>query len=221
MMRQFYAAKDKHPNALLFFRMGDFYELFYDDAKIASKELGLTLTARDKERKVPMAGIPVRSLEGYLARLVRAGHTVAICEQLQDPREVKGIVDRGVVRVVSPGTLLSDESLVGSEPLFVLAIHVEIPRGKAAALTPMGQWKVGLAWADLTTGAFRCSVTTMDGCAEELARIRPAEVLLADISESEEQAFAVFSKLKDLVAQEDLPMTTRLPWTFDERNGFV
>ena len=219
MMRQFFAAKEKHPQALLFFRMGDFYELFYDDAKVASKELGLTLTARDKERKVPMAGIPVRSLEGYLARLVRAGHTVAICEQLQDPREVKGIVDRGVVRVVSPGTLLSDESLVGSEPLFVLAIHVEIPQGKAAVTTPLAQWKVGLAWADLTTGAFRCSVTTIEGCAEELARIQPAEVLLADIPEGEEEAFAAFSKLQDLVGQEDLPLTKRLPWTFDARNG--
>ena len=219
MMRQFYAAKDQHPQALLFFRMGDFYELFYDDAKIASKELGLTLTARDKERKVPMAGIPVRSLEGYLARLVRAGHTVAICEQLQDPRETKGIVDRGVVRVVSPGTLLEEESLVGSEPLFVLAVHIEVPRGKAAATKSLGDWQVGLAWADLTTGAFRCCVTNVDGCAEELARIRPAEVLLADIPESEELAFSAFARVKSFLAQEGLPLTKRLPWTFDAHNG--
>ncbi|MCP4771194.1 MAG: DNA mismatch repair protein MutS [Planctomycetes bacterium] len=219
MMRQFHAAKDQHPNALLFFRMGDFYELFYDDAKIASKELGLTLTARDKERKVPMAGIPVRSLEGYLARLVRAGHTVAICEQLQDPREVKGIVERGVVRVVSPGTLLEEESLVGSEPLFVLAIHVEVPRGKAAEKTPLGQWPVGLSWADLTTGAFRCCLTDVNGCAEELGRIQPAEILLADIPENEEHAFVAASHLKDLIAQEGIPQSVRMPWTFDERNG--
>jgi DNA mismatch repair protein MutS len=219
MMRQFHAAKDQHPNALLFFRMGDFYELFFDDAKIAAKELGLTLTARDKERKVPMAGIPVRSLEGYLARLVRAGHTVAICEQLQDPREVKGIVDRGVVRVVSPGTLLEEESLVGSEPLFVLAIHIEVPRGKAAEKTPLAQWPVGLAWADLTTGAFRCSLTDVNGCVEELGRIQPAEILLADIPENEEHAFAAASRLKELIAQEGIPLSSRMPWTFDERNG--
>lgn len=219
MMRQFHAAKDQHPNALLFFRMGDFYELFFDDAKIAAKELGLTLTARDKERKVPMAGIPVRSLEGYLARLVRAGHTVAICEQLQDPREVKGIVDRGVVRVVSPGTLLEEESLIGSEPLFVLAIHVEVPRGKAAEKTPLGLWPVGLAWADLTTGAFRCSLTDVDGCVEELGRIQPAEILLADIPENEEHAFAAASRLKEMITQEGIPQSLRMPWTFDERNG--
>ena len=112
-MRQFHAAKEKHPQALVFFRMGDFYELFYEDAKIAAEELGLTLTARDKERQVPMAGVPVRAMEGYLTRLVQAGHTVAICEQLQDPREAKGIVERDVVRVVSPGTLVDDASLEG------------------------------------------------------------------------------------------------------------
>jgi len=219
MMRQFHAAKDQHPEALLFFRMGDFYELFFDDAKVAAKELGLTLTARDKERTIPMAGVPVRTLESYLARLVRAGHTVAICEQLQDPREVKGIVERGVVRVVSPGTLLEEESLVGSEPLFVLAIHVEVPRGKSAGTIPIGDWKLGLAWADLTTGAFKCSVTDMNSCAEELARIHPAEVLVADVSESEEHAKAAVAKLEQMVRQEDVPLTKRLPWTFDSRNG--
>jgi len=107
-MRQYNAAKKKHPQAMVFFRMGDFYELFFEDAKIAARELGLALTARDKERKVPMAGVPVRAMEGYLVRLVRAGHTVAICEQLQDPKDAKGIVDRDVVRVVSPGTLIED-----------------------------------------------------------------------------------------------------------------
>jgi DNA mismatch repair protein MutS len=95
MMRQFHAAKKKHPNALLFFRMGDFYEMFFDDAKVASKELGLSLVTRDKAKKVPMAGVPVKSMEGYLTRLVRAGHSVAICEQLQDPRDAKGIVEGG------------------------------------------------------------------------------------------------------------------------------
>ena len=104
MMRQYKAAKEKHPHALLFFRMGDFYEMFFEDAKVAAKELDLSLTTRDKAKKVPMAGVPVRSMEMYLTRLVRAGHTVAICEQLEDPRDAKGIVERDVVRVVSPGT---------------------------------------------------------------------------------------------------------------------
>ena len=218
MMRQFHAAKEKHPAALLFFRMGDFYELFFDDAKVAAKELGLTLTARDKERKIPMAGVPVRSMEAYLTRLVRAGHTVAICEQLQDPREAKGIVERDVVRVVSPGTLLADDSLVGSEPLFVLAMHVLPPKGKAADGS-MEDWPVGFAWADLTTGAFRCTTVPLRDCAEELARVNPAEVLLAETNESDGVAHRVGQRLQSMVEREELPLTSRLPWTFDERNG--
>ena len=219
MMRQFFAAKKKQPEALLFFRMGDFYEMFFDDAKVAAKELGLTLTARDKAREVPMAGVPVKAMEGYLTRLVRAGHTVAICEQMQDPKEVKGIVARDIVRVVTPGTLLVDECLVGSEPLFVLAMHVEVPRGKAAEKIPIEEWEVGLAWADLTTGVFRCSTTTVARCGEELARIHPAEVLLAEAAEGDESDFRAYQHLRDLVAREDLPVARRMPWTFDARNG--
>jgi len=218
-MRQFFAAKKKQPEALLFFRMGDFYEMFFDDAKVAAKELGLTLTARDKAREVPMAGVPVKAMEGYLTRLVRAGHTVAICEQMQDPKEVKGIVDRDIVRVVTPGTLLVDECLVGSEPLFVLAIHVEVPRGKAAEKIPLEEWEVGLAWADLTTGVFRCSITTVARCSEELARIHPAEVLVAEAAENDEAEFRAYQHLCDLVAREELPIARRMPWTFDARNG--
>ena len=219
MMRQFFAAKNKHPEALLFFRMGDFYEMFFDDAKVAAKELGLTLTARDKEREIPMAGVPVRAMEGYLTRLVRAGHTVAICEQMQDPKEVKGIVERDIVRVVTPGTLLVEETLVGSEPLFVLAVHVEVPRGKAATQIPLDQWQVGLAWADLTTGAFRCSGTDLGRFTEELARIHPAEVLLAEAPQEDEAAFRAYTHLQEQVTREGLPVARRMPWTFDARNG--
>ena len=129
-MRQFHAAKAKHPEAILFFRMGDFYEMFEEDAKVGAKALGLTLTSRSKEKDLPMAGVPVRSMEGYLIKLVKAGHTVAICEQMQDPKEAKGIVERDVVRVVSPGTLIEDESLANNEPLFVLAVHLEKPKKK-------------------------------------------------------------------------------------------
>ena len=219
MMRQFFAAKEKQPGALLFFRMGDFYEMFFDDAKVAAKDLGLTLTFRDKEKAVPMAGVPVRSMEGYLTRLVRAGHTVAICEQLQDPKEVKGIVERDIVRVVTPGTLLEDETLVGSEPLFVLAVHVEVPRGKAAEKTPLEEWPIGLSWADLTTGAFRCATTDVGRFGEELARIHPAEVLLAEAAESDEAEFRAYTHLQEIVSREDLPWARRMPWTFDARNG--
>ena len=115
MMEQFWRAKKEAPDALLFFRMGDFYELFHQDAVTASRELGLTLTARSKGAdSIPMAGVPVKAAEGYVIRLVRKGHKVAICEQLQDPRHVKGIVDRGIVRVVTPGTLTEDDARASS-----------------------------------------------------------------------------------------------------------
>src|ERR1700749_3456768 len=104
MMRQFSAAKAAHPDALLFFRMGDFYELFYDDAIVASRELKLTLTARDKERQQPMCGVPYHAAEGYLQRLLRKGYRIAICEQMEDPKLTKKIVRREVTRVLTPGT---------------------------------------------------------------------------------------------------------------------
>ncbi len=217
MMRQFHAAKAKHPQAMVFFRMGDFYELFFEDAKIASKELGLTLTARDKAREVPMAGVPVRAMEGYLTRLVQAGHTVAICEQMQDPREVKGIVDRDVVRVVSPGTLVDEASLDGAEPLFVLAVSAGAARGRDKNLAEVDR-PVGLAWADISTGAFRAMTTTVGRFAEELSRIQPAEVLLPDYSDGSEDAVALLSLTADL-QREEVPLSLREPWTFDAQRG--
>ena len=113
MMRQYFSMKREHPSELLFYRMGDFYELFYEDAKLAARVLDITLTARGKSagEPIPMAGVPFHAAENYLARLVRAGHSVAIAEQVGDPAISKGPVDRKVVRVVTPGTL-SDESLL-------------------------------------------------------------------------------------------------------------
>jgi DNA mismatch repair ATPase MutS len=105
-MRQWSAAKQQNPDALLFFRMGDFYELFYDDAVVASRELQLTLTARDRERQVPMCGVPYHSVESYLMRLLRNGFRIAICDQMEDPKLTKKIVRREVTRVLSPGTAL-------------------------------------------------------------------------------------------------------------------
>src|SRR6185312_5439468 len=112
-MRQWTAAKRENPDALLFFRMGDFYELFYDDAGIASRELQLTLTARDRERQVPMCGVPYHSVENYVARLLRKGFRIAICEQMEDPKLTKKIVKREVIRVLSPGTAM--DTALGQE----------------------------------------------------------------------------------------------------------
>ncbi|HTF87072.1 MAG TPA: DNA mismatch repair protein MutS [Planctomycetota bacterium] len=167
MMRQFHAAKKEAPDALLFFRMGDFYEMFGEDAVVAARELGITLTSRSKGLDaLPMAGVPVRAVESYLLRLVHKGFKVAICEQMQDPRDVKGIVDRAIVRVVSAGTLTEEEALDARANNYLASIAVAGDR-------------VGIAWVDLSTG--RCSATETDHAraCDELARIAPAELLCA------------------------------------------
>lgn len=167
MMDQFRRAKAEQPDALLFFRMGDFYELFGEDAVTASRELGITLTKRDKgEHALPMAGVPVRAVEGYLLRLVRRGHRVAICEQLSDPKTSKGIVERGIVRVVTAGTLTEEDALDARAPNHLAALHLGAKRG-------------GLAWVDLSTGRLRVAELELDAVADELGRVDPAELLLA------------------------------------------
>ena len=173
VMRQYRAAKDAHPDALLFFRLGDFYELFYDDAVIASRELQLTLTSRDKTKSVPMCGVPYHSAGTYLQRLLRKGYRVALCEQMEDPKTAKTIVRREVTRVLTPGTAV-DATLDASESQWLASIS-GTGNGPAAA--------VGVAALDLSTGDFRA--TEFSGPAawalalDELSRMRPAEVIYA------------------------------------------
>ena len=166
MMRQYLTIKEKHPRDILFFRMGDFYEMFLDDAKEASELLGLTLTSRSKDKNsIPMAGIPVRALDTYLPKLLRAGKRVAICEQTEDPKAAKGLVDRDVVRVISPGTV-TDEKLVGEKSNNYIASLVFARRG------------FGLAWLDVTTGQFSVwEATQLSAISTEISRIDPAELL--------------------------------------------
>jgi len=146
-MRQWKAAKKENPDALLFFRMGDFYELFYDDAVVASRELQLTLTARDKERLVPMCGVPYHSVEGYLSRLLRRGFRIAICDQMEDPKLTKKIVRREVTRVLSPGTAL-DATLAQEQNNFLAAFFEASSSKERAAV-------FGVALLDVSTGEFR------------------------------------------------------------------
>jgi DNA mismatch repair protein MutS len=172
MMEQFWRAKKEAPDALLFFRMGDFYELFHEDAIVASRELGITLTSRSKGADaIAMAGVPVRAVDSYLIKLVKQGHTVAICEQLEDPRDAKGIVERGIVRVVTPGTLTEEDALDARRPNFL------------AAVWP-GPERTGIAWADLSTGRLFGTVIASGIAAgavrDELARIAPAEILFPE-----------------------------------------
>src|SRR6201986_1168264 len=121
LMRQYSAAKRQNPDALLFFRMGDFYELFFEDAHVASRELQITLTARDRERTVPMCGVPYHAVEGYIARLLRKGYRIAICEQMEEPKLTKKIVRREVTRVLTPGTAI-DPTLVSEQNNFLAAL---------------------------------------------------------------------------------------------------
>ena len=127
-MQQFYAAKEEHKDALIFFRMGDFYESFGEDAKTIAKELEITLTTRGKSKdgeKMPLAGIPYHALDTYLPRLVKKGYKVAICEQLEDPKKAKGIVKRGVVRVVTPGTAMDSSMFSDAANNYLMSIYGE------------------------------------------------------------------------------------------------
>ncbi|MDR5858976.1 DNA mismatch repair protein MutS [Halomonas eurihalina] len=170
MMAQYLKIKREHPDVLLFYRMGDFYELFFDDAKRAAALLDITLTQRGQSagKPIPMAGVPYHSAEGYLARLVAAGESVAICEQMGDPSTAKGPVERKVVRIVTPGTLYDEALLDARRDNLVVALHAAGER-----------W--GLAWLELSSGRF--SVLEVEGEAEalaELTRLDPAELLVAE-----------------------------------------
>jgi len=170
MMKQYLAIKAEHPDHLLFYRMGDFYELFHDDAKKASELLDITLTARGKSggNAIPMAGIPHHSADGYLARLVKLGESVAICEQVGDPATSKGPVERKVVRVITPGTLVEEALLEDSAENLLAAITLE-------------NQQFGLAYLDVASGRFEaCELENQTQLAAELERLKPSELLIAD-----------------------------------------
>ena len=168
-MRQHAAAKQQNPDALLFFRMGDFYELFYEDAKIAARELGITLTARDRERAIPMCGVPYHAAELYIARLLRKGFRVAICEQMEDPKLTKKVVRREVTRVLSPGTAIDGE-MAADACNYLASIH---STADAA----------GMALLDISTGEFRATemrgLDALAQCLLEVEKLQPAELLFA------------------------------------------
>ena len=171
-MRQFHRMKAEHPDALLFFRMGDFYEMFFDDAVTASKALEIALTSRSKDKSgepVPMCGVPYHAAPGYISRLVAQGFRVALCEQMEDPRTAKGVVHREVVRVITPGTQLEASALEASETSYVLALDP-------------GSSSVGAAWLDATTGEFFAAEWSgpgrFDRLRDEIGATRPREILV-------------------------------------------
>jgi DNA mismatch repair protein MutS len=194
LMQQYHAVKKQHPGALLLFRLGDFYELFYDDAVVASRLLQITLTARNKEKgqAVPMCGVPYHAAENYIARLIRAGHKVAICEQMEVPGSGKKIVRREVIRVLTPGTA-SGAGLVGAkENNYLAAVARSVATGVAAGAGAQAGARgnargaepvIGLAFVDLSTGEFRATEFSGEKAEarlrDELGILRPREVLLA------------------------------------------
>ena len=195
LMQQYREIKARHQSAILFFRMGDFYEMFYEDAETASRVLGLTLTARNNggAAEVPLAGIPVKAGPEYLRRLVQQGYRVAICEQVEDPRAAKGIVRREVVETVSPGVAFADDLLDGARNNFVVALAAA-PRG------------IGVAAADVSTGELRLCTTTLAELDAVLARLAPRELLVARGS----------GALPRSPVLDGVLVTEREAWEFDE-----
>ena len=190
MMKQYYEAKKACPDALLLFRMGDFYEMFHDDAKVAAQTLGITLTSRDKgENATPMAGFPHHQLESYLGKLINAGLRAAVCDQVEDPKQAKGLVRREITRIVTPGTVTDEGLLDPRESNFLAAVCP----GEA----------VGLAWIELSTGRFVAAGVSPKGLADQLARIAPSECLLSEEMDALPDVFG-----------EHVMLTRRPPWAF-------
>jgi DNA mismatch repair protein MutS len=212
-MRQYLDAKQQHRDAILLFRMGDFYEIFYEDALVAARTLEITLTSRSKDANgggIPMCGVPFHAVEGYIARLVKRGFRVAICDQVEDPRKAKGVVKREVVRVVSPGTLTDTNYLDAREPAFLMAVY-QTPGSKPAAGSRGGV--IGVALLDLSTGEFSAAeyagADGMQALADELAVLRPREIVVPSADNG-----APAAPIAPVIAS-GLPITPIDGWSFE------
>jgi len=198
MMQQYAQAKKDAGDALLFFRMGDFYELFHEDAKIAARVLGITLTARSKgDDAIPMAGFPAKAYENYLQQLIQAGHAVALCDQIEDPKLAKGLVERKVTRIVTAGTLYEDDLLDHRASNYLMVV------------APCGE-RVGLAWLDVSTGSFTVGDVPLERLADEVSRLDPAEVVLPENWLHDDSKLAA-----TLAAVTTAPLVPGPAWTFE------
>src|SRR5262245_55682254 len=199
-MQQYREIKNRHQNAILFFRMGEFYEMFYDDAETASRVLGLTLTSRNNggAADVPLAGVPVKAAADYVRRLVQQGFRVAICEQVEDPRLAKGVVRREVIETITPGVAFSDDILDGARNNFICALLG-------------GSELTGIAAADVSTGEFRMLLVRHEEVEPVLARIAPREIVIA--------ANAPGMRIPAERGAEGALVTERDGWEFDAALG--
>jgi DNA mismatch repair protein MutS len=208
-MRQYLDAKRQYRDAIVFFRMGDFYEMFYEDALVAARALDLTLTSRSKDAAgngIPMCGVPYHAADGYLARLVRKGFRVAICEQVEDPRKAKGLVRREVVRVVSPGTLTDSGYLEAREPAYLMAIAPGRPD------------PIGVALIDVSTGEFTAAEyrgeAGLQALSDEITVLRPREIVVPADSGDGDGAPAIAARLPE-IARLQIAVTSADAWSFD------
>lgn len=217
MLKQYLEIKGEHPDAILFYRMGDFYEMFFEDAEIASQILGIALTSRshkDEENKIPMCGVPYHALTGYLAKMVQSGYRVALCEQVEDPKTAKGIVRREVVRVVSPGVTTDEQLLDEKAGCYLCAMVLGPVKGKERL--------VGLSFIDVSTGIFYVSEEQVAGANWEVVidaidRLRPAELLVPrSLLESES------GLIKELQTQlSSLCLTAHQDFQFEKKTAFT
>ncbi len=187
MLKQYLSIKEKYKDALLFYRMGDFYEMFFEDARTASGELEITLTSRNKKENspIPMCGVPFRAVQGYIARLIERGFKVAICDQVEDPSEARGLVKREVVRVITPGMIVENEFLDAKSNNYVLALA-------------KNHTHIGLSYLDISTGTFRLAQSAdVNTVIDEVLRIAPSEILLAETSREDPFFQTVLSAISD------------------------
>ncbi len=199
MMKQYLRIKKEYPDSILFFRLGDFYEMFFEDALTASKILGIALTSRNKGEKssVPLCGVPHHSAEPYIAKLLQHGYKVAICEQVEDPKEAKGIVDRRVIKVITPGVILDEENLDAKSNNFLAGIY-------------LSGGTYGLAYVDVSTGEFKTtSFSTLDALFDELSHLEPKEVLLTEELPQNEELTNFFNLSGNPL------LTTLDPWIWE------
>ncbi|MBI9017677.1 MAG: DNA mismatch repair protein MutS [Phycisphaerae bacterium] len=215
-MQQYMHFKDQYKDAVLFFRMGDFYETFYEDAKICSRVLGISLTSRNSksDNPIPLAGIPYHALGSYLGKLVKANYKVAICEQVEDPAQAKGVVKRDVVRLITPGTLTEENLLDEGKGNFLAAICFDRSLTGKHAKNQGNKEKAGLAWVEMSTGQFYAQYIEARYIIDELVRLRPAECLISDDTDACPKAF--IDQLSDTVGA----VTSKRPgWAFDISHG--
>ena len=215
-MRQYHRFKEQYPQAILFFRMGDFYETFYEDAKTCSQVLGIALTSRSKgDGAIPLAGVPYHAVDSYLHKMIKAGYKVAVCEQVEDPAQAQGVVKRDVVRLVTPGTLTEEALLDERKGNYLAAVCFDRMLGARKTRSAKTPEQAGLAWVELSTGQFFAQTIERRYLLDELVRLAPAECLICEDPQTTPDKLA--EQITELTGA---VITPRPGWVFDLHQSF-